>query len=120
MNGYWEVNLVGACWRLGPEAAYNGGVEKVTAIGIMSALAQPTRLEVFTILARAGVDGLTSGELAKRTGAAANTMSAHLAILSRARLVTAEKEGRHSIYRAVPETVCALAEFLRGTVDTND
>jgi ArsR family transcriptional regulator, arsenate/arsenite/antimonite-responsive transcriptional repressor len=96
-------------WR---QAAYNGGVEKVTAISIMSALAQPTRLEVFTMLAGAGPEGLTSGDLAHRTGAAANTMSAHLAILSRAGLVMTEKSGRCVIYRAVPETVRNLAAHL--------
>ena len=84
----------------------------MTAIGIMSALAQPTRLQVFTMLASAGADGMTSGDLARRTGAAANTMSAHLAILSRAGLVTVEKDGRHAVYRAVPETISALTDFL--------
>lgn len=78
----------------------------------MSALAQPTRLEVYSILARAGAAGMTSGDLAKATGAAANTMSVHLAILSRAELVSVEKDGRHAIYRAVPGTIEALAGFL--------
>lgn len=78
----------------------------------MSALAQPTRLEVFTILERAGAAGMTSGELARRTGAAANTMSAHLAILNRAELVASERSGRKILYRWVPETVSSLIGFL--------
>ena len=82
------------------------------AIGIMSALAQPTRLEVFTLLSRTGAEGMTSGELARRNGAAANTMSAHLAVLNRAGLVAAEKDGRNIVYRAVPATVDALTGFL--------
>ena len=84
----------------------------MTAIGIMSALAQPTRLQVFTMLARAGGEGMSSGELANKTGAAANTMSTHLAILNRAGLVTAEKAGRNIVYRAVPDTVRELTTFL--------
>lgn len=78
----------------------------------MSALAQPTRLKVFLILSRAGAEGITSGELANRTGAAATTMSAHLAVLTRASLVTAEKNRKNVVHRAVPETVFVLAEFL--------
>lgn len=91
----------------------------MTAISIMSALAQPTRLEVFTILARAGDAGIMAGDLAKVTGAAHNTMSAHLAILSRAGLVTAEKAGRQMIYRAVPNTVAKLANFLLSLAGEN-
>lgn len=80
----------------------------------MSALAQPTRLDVYEILTRAGAAGMTSGELARRTGAAANTMSAHLAILCRADLVSVEKNGRHAFYRTRPETIEELAEYLAG------
>lgn len=79
---------------------------------VMSALAQPTRFEVFTMLAHTGNHGLTSGDLATRTGAAPNTMSSHLAILNRAGLVTAEKSGRNIVYRAEAETVRELARFL--------
>ena len=111
-RGEEDVNRVGARWRSGLEPAYNGGVEKVTAIGIMSAFAQPTRLQVFTMLARASAKGMSSGDLANKTGAAANTMSSHLAILNRAGLVTAEKAGRNIVYRAVPDTVRELTTFL--------
>jgi DNA-binding transcriptional ArsR family regulator len=82
------------------------------AIEVMSALAQPTRLEVFTQLARARPDGLSAGDVAARTGTPATTMSAHLAILFRAGLVTSEKAGRHVIYKAKPDAVRDLALFL--------
>lgn len=78
----------------------------------MSALAQPTRLEVLRLLARVGADGLSAGDLATRAGAAPNTMSAHLAVLNRAGLVTSQKAGRTTIYHAVPATAQQLAEFL--------
>lgn len=107
------------CAACGPPAGASGGnspktcgVEDVAAISIMGALAQPTRLKVLTILARAREEGMTSGDLAKRTGAAANTMSAHLAVLSRAGVVTSEKDGKHSVYRAVPATIDDLVEHL--------
>lgn len=78
----------------------------------MSALAQPTRFEVFRLLVRAGEGGVSSGDLATKAGAAPNTMSAHLAILNRAGLVTAEKTGRYIVYYAVPAGVQHLAEYL--------
>lgn len=82
------------------------------AIQMMSALAQPTRLEVFTQLSRSLPEGLSSGTLAESIGTPANTMSAHLAILSRAGLITSKKKGRSIVYRAEPDAVRALASFL--------
>lgn len=82
------------------------------AIQIMSALAQPTRLEVFTQLAQARPDGLSAGELAKRVGTPANTMSVHLAILSRAGLISSVKSGRHINYKVEAGSVRDLAHFL--------
>ena len=82
------------------------------AITVMSALAQPTRLAVFSLLARADNEGMTAGELAERTGTPANTMSAHLAILTHAGLAISRKAGRNKFYRALPESVGQLATFL--------
>lgn len=89
------------------------------AIQMMSALAQPTRLEVFTQLARTWPDGLSAGVLAERVGTPANTMSAHLAILSRAGLVTSIRAGRQIIYQAEPDASRRLTAFLeeRGPAD---
>lgn len=82
------------------------------AIEVMSALAQPTRLEVFTQLARARPDGLSPGQLAERIGTPASTMSVHLTILSRAGLISSTKAGRNITYRAEPDAVRDLALFL--------
>jgi ArsR family transcriptional regulator, arsenate/arsenite/antimonite-responsive transcriptional repressor len=95
------------------------------AIQVMSALAQPTRLEVFTQLARARPEGLSSGDLARLIGTPANTMSVHLAILSRAGLISSVKSGRHIIYRAEADAVRDLALFLmhdccRGCADVTE
>lgn len=91
---------------------YSGRMEKMTAIALMSALAQPTRLMVFSLLARANKSGLTAGDLAERTGTPANTMSAHLAILSRAGLVAPRRAGRNIFYTAVPDAIRQLTVFL--------
>lgn len=82
------------------------------AITIMSALAQPTRLAVFSLLSRAGEEGMTAGELAEKTGTPANTMSSHLTILSQAGLATSRRAGRNIFYRAVPDAIRQLTVFL--------
>jgi ArsR family transcriptional regulator len=87
-------------------------MEATKAITVMSALAQPTRLAVLTILTSAGPEGMTAGVLAERTGTPANTMSAHLTILSHAGLTASRRAGRNIIYRAVPDTVRDLTAYL--------
>lgn len=81
---------------------------------VMSALAQPTRLDVFTRLVAALPAGLAAGDLAQATDAAPSAMSAHLAVLSRAGLVRSTKVGRSVIYRAVTRPLDGLVEFLSG------
>lgn len=85
----------------------------MSAIQFMSALAQPTRLEVFDILTRRG-EGLSVGELAKAIDTPANTMSAHLSILARAGAVIATRSGRVVTYAVAPDAVNELASFLSG------
>ena len=87
-------------------------MEKTKAISVMSALAQPTRLAAFSILARAEAGGMTSGDLAEKTGAPANTMSAHLLILLQAGLVKSRRSGRNIYYVATQATVRHLISFL--------
>lgn len=82
------------------------------AVGALSALAHGARLEVFRLLVRAGEDGMAAGEIARATGALANTLSANLAILSRAGLVRSRREGRSIVYAAAYDRMSALLAFL--------
>lgn len=82
------------------------------AIQVMSALAQPTRLKVFSQLARATPEGLSAGSIAERTNTPATTMSAHLAILARAGLVTSVRHGRSIVYKAADGALQSLIMFL--------
>lgn len=84
----------------------------MNAITVMSALAQPTRLAVFSLLARAGEEGMTAGDLAEQTGTPANTMSSHLTILSHAGLAASRRAGRNIFYRALPDKIRQLTVFL--------
>jgi ArsR family transcriptional regulator len=82
------------------------------AVAALGALAQESRLKVFRLLVRSGANGLAAGEIARALKVPQNTMSAHLAILARARLVTSRKEGRSVIYAVDLEGTRALLSFL--------
>jgi DNA-binding transcriptional ArsR family regulator len=82
------------------------------AVEALSALAHPGRIEVFRLLVRAGRDGIAAGQIARETGNLANTLSANLAILSRAGLIMSRREGRSIIYTADYERMSALIGFL--------
>ncbi|MBY0305258.1 MAG: metalloregulator ArsR/SmtB family transcription factor [Sphingomonas sp.] len=82
------------------------------AMQVMSALSQATRLEVFQRLVESLPDGMASGELAAAIGSSPNTMSAHLAVLTRAGVVRSDKVGRTVVYRAVTKPVEELSGFL--------
>jgi ArsR family transcriptional regulator, arsenate/arsenite/antimonite-responsive transcriptional repressor len=75
-------------------------METESTILALAALAQSTRLEVFRLLIKHEPEGLAAGEIAKALAVPQNTMSAHLAVLSRAGLVTARRISRSIVYRA--------------------
>lgn len=70
------------------------------AVTALSALAQVTRLETFKLLVQHEPAGLPAGEIAGRLDIPQNTMSTHLAILTRAGLARSERHGRSITYRA--------------------
>ena len=75
-------------------------MDKETTILALAALAQATRLDTFKLLVMHEPDGLPAGEIARRLAVPHNTMSTHLAVLTRAGLVEAERHSRSIIYRA--------------------
>ena len=87
-------------------------MESEIAIFALAALAQNTRLETFRLLVRHEPEGLAAGEIANRLAIPANTMSAHLGVLSRAGLITAERRSRSIIYRADLSRLRDLTVFL--------
>ncbi|MBM3609899.1 MAG: helix-turn-helix transcriptional regulator [Alphaproteobacteria bacterium] len=86
--------------------------DDLSSIAAFAALAQPTRLDVFRRLVRAEPEGLAAGEIARQCAAPHNTMSAHLAVLARAELVTQARQGRSIVYRADLARLRALTLFL--------
>jgi DNA-binding transcriptional ArsR family regulator len=71
----------------------------MNAVTILSAPGQPTRLETFRFLVKNGPGGVAASEIAVAIGVPGNTMSAHLAILSKAQLVDAERFRTRIYYR---------------------
>lgn len=80
-----------------------------SSVATLSALAQPTRLEVFRLLVRNEPSGLPAGEIARLLGVPHNTMSTHLSILSRTGLISSERDGRSRVYRV---DLSAVRNFL--------
>lgn len=88
-------------------------MEYIDAIEAFAALAQPTRLETFRLLVRREPVGIIpAGELACLLAVPQNTMSAHLAILSRAGLISGERQSRSILYRADLARLRELVLFL--------
>ena len=87
-------------------------MDRNLVIGALRALAQETRLEVFRLLVQAGATGLAAGEIGRRLGVLQNTLSSHLAILTRAGLIGFEREGRMLRYRARFEATRGLLAYL--------
>jgi len=82
------------------------------AVDALEALAHETRLSVFRLLVQAGSEGLSAGEISDLLGARQNTMSSHLAKLSRAGMVTSQRDGRHIIYCANFDALSGLILYL--------
>lgn len=81
---------------------------------MISALGQQTRLEVFRLLVREGEAGMVAGQIARTVGAPHNTLSTHLAILHRAGLIAATRQGRNITYKVVPDCLKDVIGFLLG------
>ena len=87
-------------------------MEGKLAVAALSALAHEGRLAVFRLLVQAGADGIAAGEIARRVGVPANSLSANLTILSHAGLVASRREGRSIIYTAAYDRMAALLGYL--------
>lgn len=87
-------------------------MEGKLALAALSALAHEGRLSVFRLLVQAGTNGIAAGEIARRVGVPANSLSANLTILSHAGLVESRREGRSIIYTAAYDRMVTLLGYL--------
>jgi ArsR family transcriptional regulator len=95
-----------------PTPRKSSSLDEAIAVQALGALAQPHRLRVFRALIGALPDGLTPGALTAMLGLPASSLSFHLRELSHAGLVTAERDGRHLIYRPAIGRMNALLAYL--------
>ena len=80
------------------------------------ALAHPSRLQIVALLARERRE-MAVGEIHGALGIPAPTLSHHLDLLRRARLLRSRKETRFVYYSVRPEMVTELARLLTACCD---
>lgn len=78
----------------------------------MNALGNPTRLAIYSLLVRAGRNGMPVGRLQERLDIAASTLSHHLRQLVSVDLVTQERQATTLICRANYDVMSALIGYL--------
>lgn len=87
-------------------------MDEPECLGILSALAQETRLRIVRLLVQAGPAGIAAGALATSVGVSPSNISFHLKDLERSGLVTAHRQSRSIVYVASVEILAELLQFL--------
>jgi DNA-binding transcriptional ArsR family regulator len=77
---------------------------------VLRTLADPTRRAVFERIV--GADEITVGELTRGSGVTQGAISQHLKSLKLAGLVAERPEGRNVYYRAEPEGLAPLVDWM--------
>ncbi|HLY78016.1 MAG TPA: metalloregulator ArsR/SmtB family transcription factor [Caulobacteraceae bacterium] len=77
---------------------------------VMRTLADPTRRAVFERVV--GADEITVSELTRGSGVTQGAISQHLKSLKQAGLVAERPEGRNVYYRAEPEGLAPLVDWM--------
>lgn len=77
---------------------------------LLSALAHPVRLQILSLLAAHREE--PAGAVVDRIGLPQPMVSRHLAILRRAGVLAATRDGRHRNYRIARPEVAAFARYL--------
>jgi DNA-binding transcriptional ArsR family regulator len=78
---------------------------------VFKALADPTRRSIFEGLTRDGEQ--TVHALTRRAGISQPAVSKHLTVLKRARLVRHRRDGRETHYRAQPDALAPMFDWLQ-------
>jgi ArsR family transcriptional regulator len=94
------------------QAAPLDDADAVTLARAFSALADPVRLRLLSLLASAEAGEVCVCDLTEPVGKSQPTVSHHLKVLTEAGLVTSEKRGRWAWYRVAPDRLDALRAVL--------
>ena len=85
-------------------------MQRPNANHVFRALADPTRRAIFEELTRQGEQ--TVHALTRYAGVSQPAVSKHLGVLKRARLVRPRRAGRETHYRAQPEALGPMVDWL--------
>jgi DNA-binding transcriptional ArsR family regulator len=96
---------------------YYSGVRRQQQDRIFRAVADPTRR---SILQRLHLGELTVGDLCEPFRITQPSLSKHLAVLRRSKLITARRSGRHRYYRLDPEPLEQIAAWAAQFRDVRD
>jgi ArsR family transcriptional regulator len=88
-------------------------MNRKVAAQCLSELGNLTRLDIYRLLVRAGLDGMNISDIQSRLGVPTSTLAFHLGGLVGVGLVSQEKVGRQVICRAKHRQLTAVIEFLR-------
>ena len=78
----------------------------------LAALGNRTRLRMFRLLTRAGLDGLIVSQVQRHLGVPASTLAHHLSTLTQAGLVIQERRGREVVCTADFAAMNELTAYL--------
>lgn len=78
--------------------------------GKLKALADPTRLRLFSLIASSAER--CACDLTEPLGVGQPTVSHHLKVLTEAGLIVREQRGKWAYFSASPEALASLSEFL--------
>lgn len=87
-------------------------MESLNASDILAALGHESRLSIFRLLVEAGADGLNASTIGDQLNLVPNTLSFHLAHLSRVGLIKGNQQGRFIYYSADYGVMDNLIAFL--------
>jgi ArsR family transcriptional regulator len=102
------VNSSGFCYSIGMSRF----IDQSAAVQALAALAQDTRMTAFRRVVAAYPDSIGAGDIARCCKVPQNTMSTHLAILTRAGLLRVERDGRQMNYQADIDGFRAVVAYL--------
>ena len=86
-------------------------MRQAAASNVFRALADPTRRALFEEMVRQGEQ--TVHALTSYAGVSQPAVSKHLTVLKRARLVHHRRDGRETHYRARPEALAPMVDWLK-------
>ena len=87
-------------------------MDQERAIEALTALAQDSRLAIYRLLIRQEPLGLPVGEISRRLGIVPSTLSGHLGVLKRARLLKSTRHQREIHYAANLDVMGNLVRFM--------